>query len=212
MTPDIRPRPSPGSRIYSKEGTPPPNWGITQRVGRWTLNQGQVVNSHASIIHSPKHEPLLGFRTISREDLLNKQPSMVMELLPLMGPGMGLSLKLYLAWAVGEKLPSATHRWALNLHPLLSHCLDSPQSLSLAWTTQLHGTQADFPWQEVSLLPLGATEADNFKQTAVEDQKVFSPHLAVSLHPHSQHSGNNSRKVLNKFGTIHTSHRTQDDL
>lgn len=33
MTPDIRPRPSPGSRIYSKEETPPPNLGFTQRVG-----------------------------------------------------------------------------------------------------------------------------------------------------------------------------------
>lgn len=33
MTPDIRPRPSPGSRIYSEEETLPPNQGITPRVG-----------------------------------------------------------------------------------------------------------------------------------------------------------------------------------
>lgn len=33
MTPDIRPSPSPGSRIYSKEETLPPNQGITPRVG-----------------------------------------------------------------------------------------------------------------------------------------------------------------------------------
>lgn len=33
MTPDIRPRPSPGSRIYSREETPPPKLEITQRAG-----------------------------------------------------------------------------------------------------------------------------------------------------------------------------------
>ncbi len=77
MTPDIRPRPSPGSRIYSKEETPPPNQGITRRVGRWTLNQGWVLNSPANIIVSRMRELLLGLRTFLREELspLEKQPS-----------------------------------------------------------------------------------------------------------------------------------------
>lgn len=158
MTPDIRPRPSPGSRIYSKEGTPPPNQGITQRVGRWTLSQGWVLNSHAYVIVSPMCEPLHGLRTIwsiSREKLSPLEQTTQQHghhtPIPTFSNNQGwashLNSTLLKQWV--KKLLSlsstATQRWTLYLHPLLSHCLGFPKSLSLAWTTQLNGMQADHP-------------------------------------------------------------------
>lgn len=105
MTPDIRPRPSPGSRIYSKEETLPHNQGITQRVGRCALNQGRVLSSHAYLILSQcvslcSGSELFRWRNFN---LLNIQPSnMAIDfLLPPSIITKG-GLQLYLTGAVGK--------------------------------------------------------------------------------------------------------------
>lgn len=162
MTPDIRPRPSPGSRIYSKEETPPPNREITQRVGRWTLNQGRVLNSHAFIILSPMHEPLLGFRTILREELSplklttqqngHQTPTTTFN----NNQGVGLSLLTLFTQAVGEKLPVIhSHPQVDSLttpipQPLLG--LSSKPQPSMNNAAKWKASRS--PWQEMSLLPL----------------------------------------------------------